>query len=183
MSHDQTDAVYVGEICNTRTALTRWCGQPINHKEQCDGTLTGSWPFHGRRQARPQTVRVPECPFCDIAAFEAPANIVRAWPDALAIVPLNPHVDGHVLVIPRTHVAHYAHDPEVSALTMRRAAEFARDYDWESSNQLTSAGVAATQSVNHLHLHLLPRRFDDRVQLPWHSGKHTRRPADSTATA
>lgn len=39
------------------------------------------------------------CPFCEIIAGRAPAKIVEEWPAAIAIVPLNPVVDGHLLVI------------------------------------------------------------------------------------
>jgi histidine triad (HIT) family protein len=46
-----------------------------------------------------------DCVFCRIAAGDAPATIVRAWPDALAIVPLGPVTPGHILVIPKAHVA------------------------------------------------------------------------------
>ena len=38
-------------------------------------------------------------------------------------------------------------------------------------NLITSRGRAATQSVFHLHLHLVPRADNDGLALPWHSGK------------
>ena len=109
------------------------------------------------------------CPFCEIIAGRAPATIVREWPDAIAIVPLGPVVDGHLLVIPREHVTDYGDDPVVSATTMYRAAELADDYG--PSNLITSRGSAATQSVFHLHLHLVPRAENDGLALPWYSGK------------
>lgn len=37
----------------------------------------------------------------------------------------------------------------------------------ESANFITSAGPAATQSVFHLHVHLVPRFEDDGLILPW----------------
>lgn len=112
------------------------------------------------------------CPFCLIITGAAPATIVRRWWDAIAIEPLNPVVSGHVLIIPTRHVADFSEDPEVTAATMRRAAEFAADGG--PCNLITSQGVEATQSVFHLHVHLIPRRLDDKLALPWHSGKHTR---------
>jgi histidine triad (HIT) family protein len=111
-----------------------------------------------------------DCPFCEIAAGRAPVTLVHEWPDALALVPLNPVVDGHTLVIPRQHVEHFAADPEVSALTMRRAAELMRWTD-RPMNVITSRGREATQSVAHLHLHLVPRAENDGLALPWYSGK------------
>ncbi|MBQ0827678.1 HIT family protein [Streptomyces tagetis] len=111
------------------------------------------------------------CPFCEIVAGRAPATIVRAWPDALAIVPLNPVRAGHTLVIPREHVTDFLVDPDVSAATMRRASQFGGDYPAGAMNLITSRGRAATQSVWHLHLHLLPRTEGDGLALPWYSGK------------
>lgn len=110
--------------------------------------------------------REPTCVFCQIVAGEAPATIVRRWDDALAIVPLNPVTAGHTLVIPIKHVRDVWINPAVSALTMRRAAELARP----PCNVITSAGREATQSVWHLHLHVVPRRDNDGLALPWFSG-------------
>lgn len=107
------------------------------------------------------------CPFCEIAAGRAPATVVREWDDALAIVPLNPVTDGHLLVLPREHVTDFAADPAVSAHAMNRAAELAGDYPAGAMNLITSRGSAATQTVFHLHLHLVPRRAGDGLALPW----------------
>ena len=108
------------------------------------------------------------CVFCEIVAGRAPSTVVREWDDALALVPLGPVVDGHTLVIPKRHVADFGEDPEVSAATMRRAAELAAGD--RPMNVITSRGRAATQSVFHLHLHLVPRAKNDGLALPWHSG-------------
>lgn len=112
------------------------------------------------------------CPFCEIVAGRAPAQIVEEWPEALALVPLNPVVRGHVLVIPRTHVRDFVDDPVVSAATMRCAAELVAGMG--SYNLITSKGHPATQSVFHLHLHLVPRAVDDGLALPWYSGRGKR---------
>lgn len=109
----------------------------------------------------------PDCPFCAIARGEAPATFVKQWDDAFAILPLSPVVQGHVLVIPRRHVADAGEDPQVSAAAMRRAAEIVS----RPANIITSLGAAATQSVFHLHLHLVPRAVNDGLALPWYSGR------------
>lgn len=115
----------------------------------------------GRR--RPGKRRRRDCVFCQIVAGEAPATVIREWPDAIAIVPLRPVAPGHVLVIPRTHVADATVDPDVTAVTMRRAAELAVP----PCNLITSAGRPATQTVFHLHIHVVPRRVGDGLALPW----------------
>lgn len=112
-----------------------------------------------------------DCVFCQIIARSSPASFVREWMDAIAIVPLNPVVPGHLLVIPRTHVADFTEDPYVSAYTMLRAGELARDMDLGPCNLITSKGREATQSVFHLHLHIVPRAKNDGLALPWYSGK------------
>jgi histidine triad (HIT) family protein len=111
------------------------------------------------------------CPFCEIVAGRAPATIVRRWDDALAIVPFGPVVYGHTLVIPKTHVTDFVASPDAAAATMRRAAQLAGDYPAGSMNLITSRGRAATQSVFHLHLHLVPRAENDGLALPWYSGR------------
>jgi histidine triad (HIT) family protein len=67
-------------------------------------------------------------------------------------------------VIPKVHVADVGHDPHISATTMKRAAQLAAS-QW--CNVITSRGRAATQSVFHLHLHLVPRSEGDELSLPW----------------
>jgi len=115
------------------------------------------------------------CVFCQIIAGESPAELVAEYPDALALVPLNPVTEGHLLVIPKVHVKDFRDEPMVTAVAMVRAAELSRDLRIFPANLITSAGKAATQSVFHLHVHVIPRRENDGLALPWYSGK-TRRP-------
>ena len=103
------------------------------------------------------------CIFCNIVNNKAPATVVQTWDDAIAIVPLNPVVDGHVLVIPRQHVKDALEKPEITARVMQRASELASG----QCNIITSVGRDATQSVFHLHLHIVPRQKDDGLTLPW----------------
>lgn len=110
------------------------------------------------------------CVFCEIIAGRAPAKYVATWPDAIAIIPRDPVADGHVLVIPRVHVADFTTDPEVTAATGRRAGELGK-HSAPAMNLITSKGADATQSVFHLHMHLVPRNRDDGLALPWYSGK------------
>lgn len=105
------------------------------------------------------------CAFCRIINGHEAATLVRGWSDAVAFVPLDPVTSGHVLVVPRTHVDDATASPEVTAAVFGRAAELAGRY--EAVNLLTSVGRAATQSVFHLHVHVIPRRAGDGLMLPW----------------
>lgn len=105
------------------------------------------------------------CVFCAIAAGTAPATVVREWDDVLAIRPRGGVNDGHVLVIPRTHVADAGTDPMVSARTMACAAELMAEHP--NANIITSKGADATQTVYHLHIHVVPRSAGDGLPLPW----------------
>jgi len=121
------------------------------------------------------SMRLPECSFCPIISdlesnVEPDAIVVAEWPDAIAILPRECDdkrgcVDGHTLVIPRLHVPDAAADPLVTAVTMARAAELAANLD--DFNIITSKGKAATQTVFHLHLHVIPRVEGDGLALPW----------------
>lgn len=106
-----------------------------------------------------------ECVFCRIIAGEEPATVVRRWADAVAIIPLRPVTTGHILVLPTEHVPDIGTTTEVSGRTMERAAELAGTL--ASCNLITSKGAAATQSIRHLHIHVVPRRPGDGLALPW----------------
>lgn len=108
-----------------------------------------------------------ECVFCDIIAETEPATFVRRWTDAVAIVPHNPVTPGHVLVIPHAHVVDASDRPHIAALAMERAASIAVP----PFNIITSAGREATQTVFHLHIHIVPRAEGDGLPLPWTGGR------------
>jgi histidine triad (HIT) family protein len=103
--------------------------------------------------------------FCAIVAGTAPADLVRRWDDVVAIRPLAPVTPGHVLVIPHTHVNDVGQDPTVSARTMACAAQLAGALP--AANVITSKGAVATQTVFHLHVHVVPRHAGDELPLPW----------------
>jgi len=110
-------------------------------------------------------VNPEDCVFCAIVQGRAPAAVIREWGDTVAIRPRGGVNPGHILVIPRTHVADVGERPEVSAQTMARAAELVAEMP--AANVITSKGAEATQSVFHLHLHVVPRRAADGLRLPW----------------
>ncbi len=108
------------------------------------------------------------CVFCAIATGTEPATIVREWPDALAIVPRGGvTTDGHLLVIPRAHVATAIDDPTITATVAARAAQLAVELGWDDLNFIDNVGRAASQTVFHYHRHIVRRRLGDGLALPW----------------
>jgi histidine triad (HIT) family protein len=111
----------------------------------------------------------PDCPFCEIVAGRAPAQIATRAAGAVAFHPLDPVTDGHLLVVPIEHVEHFMHKPEVTGMVAEFAARIANHWmGGGDTNLITSAGGYATQTVRHLHFHIVPRSRDDGLLLPWH---------------
>lgn len=109
------------------------------------------------------------CVFCDITLLDNNPSRVE-WSGSLNIgiwkvVPRNPVVEGHVLVFPRLHVEDAAEEPAITGAVFAAAAHLARRY--ESFNLITSVGKPATQSIKHLHIHIVPRTTNDGLTLPW----------------
>jgi diadenosine tetraphosphate (Ap4A) HIT family hydrolase len=111
------------------------------------------------------TSTAPGCVFCAIVAGQAPATVVREWDDAVAIRPRGGVNDRHVLVLPRVHVEDAGTDPDVTAAVHRRAGELLAEHP--AGNLITSKGRDATQTVFHLHVHVVPRQAGDGLPLPW----------------
>lgn len=111
-----------------------------------------------------------DCPFC--ALFQdlslATTKVVQATRYDMVIEPLNPVTPGHLIVIPKQHITGFADNPAVFEAVAWAAANYVNGLpvrgDW---NLITSMGPAATQTVEHLHIHLVPRRPGDGLELPW----------------
>jgi histidine triad (HIT) family protein len=105
-----------------------------------------------------------DCPFCKrIAAGEYD----RRGPVAVTFEPQNPVTPGHRLVVPVVHAADALVNPVITGAAMEYAAEIASAYGVGSCNLITSVGAPATQTVRHLHIHIVPRREGDGLALPW----------------
>lgn len=110
------------------------------------------------------------CPFCD-RIDEGQFGRLQLK-TVCNFAPLNPITDGHMLFTPMRHIEHKY---QVSALhvgeCMEEAARWGRMRD-EDFNLIISRGPSATQTVNHIHVHYIPRRENDGLHLPWTEQKH-----------
>lgn len=114
-----------------------------------------------------------DCPFCEIVNRDDPdAREVYRDESTVAFFPTEPAVLGHTMVIPRKHVKDIWQLDEVTAqwlsiTTLRIAAAIRQSLYPDGLNVIQSNGAAASQSVMHLHVHLVPRKTDDRIGRIW----------------
>jgi len=117
------------------------------------------------------------CVFCAIIRGDAPAEIVLDDPAGIAFLDRRPLLPGHVLLVPRQHVATLPDLPiaEVGPLfALARRLTRAVPQATGSDGSFMAINNVVSQSVPHLHIHVVPRRHDDRLfsrNLAW-----TRRP-------
>jgi histidine triad (HIT) family protein len=107
-----------------------------------------------------------DCVFCRIVDGDEPAEQVYRDDWAIGIVPRNPVVPGHQIAIPQIHADDFTTSWLATSNAMRAAFQMARILD-QPCNLITSKGHEATQSVFHLHVHLIPRVAGDGLALPW----------------
>jgi histidine triad (HIT) family protein len=107
------------------------------------------------------------CTFCRIAAGDVPGHVV--WQDELCLAFLDhrPLFPGHTLVVPRAHVDTLADLPAglVAPLfgTVQLLAR-AVERGLEADGTFVAVNNRVSQSVPHLHVHVVPRRFKDGLK-------------------
>ncbi len=113
-----------------------------------------------------------ECLFCGIVAGSIPGEVVDSDERTVAFMDIAPATPGHALVVPRAHSADLleidAADLEATAVAAQRLARRATDaLDADGVNLVNACGAAASQTVFHFHVHVIPRYEDDPIELPW----------------
>ena len=108
-----------------------------------------------------------DCPFCSIVRGGAQAHVVLSDPSVVAFLDRRPLFKGHVLVVPRGHHETLADLPsDVVGPFFERVQRIARAV--ETGLQATGTFVAmnnrVSQSVAHLHVHVVPRRRKDGLR-------------------
>jgi len=115
----------------------------------------------------PEVVAQPGCLFCDIITGTRPAHLVLDEADWVAFLDIRPVFPGHVLVVPRTHVDDFdAADPEVVAGLARVGQRVSRAVQQAmgAAGAFIATNVRVSQSVPHLHLHVVPRSRGDGLR-------------------
>jgi histidine triad (HIT) family protein len=107
------------------------------------------------------------CKFCQIIAGEIPAHFVLDTDDVVAFLDHRPLFPGHTLVLPRAHVETLADLPE------DRVGPFFRQVQrvevgvrtaMEAQGSFVAENNVVSQSVPHLHVHVVPRRRKDGLR-------------------
>ncbi len=109
----------------------------------------------------------PICQFCAIARGERPAAIVLADEDVLAFLDHRPLFPGHLLLIPRVHVETLPELPAGLVAPFFRAAQLltrALEDGLEAEGVFAAMNNRVSQSVPHMHLHLVPRHRGDGLR-------------------
>ena len=116
-----------------------------------------------------------DCVFCAIAAGEIPSFKVYEDELVLAYLDINPFTRGHTLVIPKAHSANLLETDEATLATViarvrKVAAHLKAALPCDGFNILQNNGVAAGQTVMHLHFHIVPRYGSEPIAFESHAG-------------
>jgi len=107
------------------------------------------------------------CVFCKIAKREVPAAIVYEDEAFLAFLDITPLFEGHCLLITKSHVETLADLPPDSVGPFFLAGQrLARAVETAMGAQGTFVALnnKVSQSVPHIHLHVVPRRKGDGLK-------------------
>jgi len=110
---------------------------------------------------------VSDCLFCGIAGGTVPAHIVLADDIAVAFLDARPVFKGHVLVAPRAHHVTLADLPAglVGPLFARvQRVSAAMPAALGAQGSFVGENNAVSQSVPHLHVHVVPRTKGDGLR-------------------
>ena len=107
------------------------------------------------------------CTFCDIVTGALPAARVYEDDDHVAFLDARPLFPGHVLLVPRTHVETLPDLPPDAV-----GPYFARVQDlsvavrdaMEATGTFVAVNNVVSQSVPHLHVHVVPRNRKDGLR-------------------
>ncbi|MDQ1328418.1 MAG: histidine triad family protein [Candidatus Poribacteria bacterium] len=111
------------------------------------------------------------CIFCEIIAGKALASIVYQDDLVIAVMDIHPVNPGHLMVIPKKHVAYMDEMDENTGMHLFRIAMRLQQsirksgVRCEGINLFLADGEAASQEIFHLHLHVFPRFNGDSFKI------------------
>jgi len=108
-----------------------------------------------------------ECLFCRIVSGELPATVVYEDDNAVAFLDHRPLFPGHTLLVPRQHVETLGELPSKLVAPYFEAAQLLSlvvESAMDAEGTFVAMNNRVSQSVPHLHLHVVPRRRKDGLK-------------------
>ena len=113
------------------------------------------------------------CIFCKIIKGELPSFKVYEDDCFVGILDISPSSPGHALLVSKEHSANIFESRESAFLAdafpaaKRLGEKLKATLDCDGMNILQNNGAAAGQTVEHFHVHLIPRYSGDKVKIEW----------------
>lgn len=119
-----------------------------------------------------------DCVFCKIVNGEIPSATIYENSDFKIILDVAPVSKGHALIIPREHYDNiYEMDADTAGKLFALGTALARglrdELKCDGLNVVQNNGEVAGQSVNHFHMHFVPRYKGDGVSIGTWSPKES----------
>jgi len=113
---------------------------------------------------------VQQCVFCHIATGKIPAKKVYEDDKVAAVLDINPGAPGHLLVMPKEHVAIMPQMSEdlvayIAMIAKQLSHALIRALKVDGTSIFVANGVAAGQRAPHFLLHVIPRSKNDGIAL------------------
>jgi histidine triad (HIT) family protein len=118
--------------------------------------------------------------FCQIIRGAVPATMILQTERLLAFLDHRPVFRGHTLLVPKEHLrllSDLPADLAVEFLTTAQRLERAIEDGLGVSGSMILVNNVVSQSVPHLHLHVIPREFKDGLRF-WLGPRHPYSDAD-----
>ena len=119
------------------------------------------------------------CVFCEIIKGNIPSAKIYEDDDTIAILDLSQATKGHTLIIPKKHSANLLDIDENSytkamLVAKKIAKSLGKTYNAKGFNLLNNCNSVAGQTVNHFHIHIIPRydEADLTIEFVNNEGKH-----------
>ncbi|QIM45628.1 HIT domain-containing protein [Streptococcus ruminicola] len=108
------------------------------------------------------------CIFCKIISGEISSLKIYEDDLTIAFMDIARDVDGHVLVIPKTHCKNILDCNStllnaVMQTVQKLSVHFTENCGYDGVNLLNASDESAGQSVPHFHIHIIPRKNDDGI--------------------
>jgi histidine triad (HIT) family protein len=114
------------------------------------------------------------CAFCAIIRGETEATRILETANLLAFLDHRPLFHGHTLLVPKVHLTLLSDLPAEHAsefLTTAQRLERAVEDGLGAAGSMILVNNVVSQSVPHLHLHVIPRNFKDGLRF-WLGPRH-----------